>query len=559
MTGAKTPSFNLVDEPWVRVRTLAGDAVELSLLDVFRHASSLDRLANDLPTQNFAILRILLAILQRSLVGWQDEFEYPSEAWGELWRSDELPLEEIEAYLHAWRHRFNLFDDEQPFMQVAGMVSQNGKTKDIRVLMGISENKPQLFPVKTLRGMESLSFAEAARWLIHAHAFDVAGIKTGVVGDRAAKAGKSSPRGTGWAGELGGYYLEGSTLAETLLLNLVLCDDCYDDLDEWFSVDDLPVWEQDQKTPGDDERTPTGRADVFTWQSRRVRLIAEGDRVVGAVLTNGDKLDPNNQTHVETMTAWYRSQTQEKKLRLPVVYRPSLLRSDRAIWRGLTTILPQMNSEEDRCKAPGVVMWTGFLVDVNGGEQLQQDYPLGIHAVGYEYGTQNAIVNELIDDALTVDAFLVSVKGQVAAAVAKRCMSNTGDAVEKVLARFVKRLKLAAGEDKELIESSTGSATAEAYFELDASFRAWLGSLEPDTNYAEAEEWWNRQASDMLQAMARQLAEDVGPDAVVGRKAKLGKEEEWMSVGRAEQQFAYWLSKTLPYGSGQAERREGDE
>ncbi len=38
------------------------------------------------------------------------------------------------------------------------------------------------------------------------------------------------------------------------------------------------------------------------------------------VLTNGDKLDSKNMQQYEPMTAWRRSQAQEKKLKAPLVY-----------------------------------------------------------------------------------------------------------------------------------------------------------------------------------------------------------------------------------------------
>lgn len=60
-------SFNLIDEPWIRVRDDAGAVREVSLLELFSQAPRFRCLANDLPTQDFAILRVLLAILQRAI------------------------------------------------------------------------------------------------------------------------------------------------------------------------------------------------------------------------------------------------------------------------------------------------------------------------------------------------------------------------------------------------------------------------------------------------------------------------------------------------------------
>ena len=114
-------SFNLIDEPWVRIRGEGSEEREVSLLELFKQAPHIKCLANDLPTQDFAILRVLLAILQRSILPTLDEDDDPIDVWGDLWSAPELPLDNICGYLDSWRSRFDLFDEENPFMQVAGL------------------------------------------------------------------------------------------------------------------------------------------------------------------------------------------------------------------------------------------------------------------------------------------------------------------------------------------------------------------------------------------------------------------------------------------------------
>lgn len=57
------PVFSLLDEPWVKVRTLSGAVQELGLLDLFEQAHELRGLAGELPTQDVAVLRLLEAVL----------------------------------------------------------------------------------------------------------------------------------------------------------------------------------------------------------------------------------------------------------------------------------------------------------------------------------------------------------------------------------------------------------------------------------------------------------------------------------------------------------------
>lgn len=548
MESIKHESFDLVDEPWILVKLLAGEVEELSLREVFRKASRIERLANDLPTQDFAILRVLLAVLQRSVVGIvADQYEYPSDAWGALWEAKDLPVAAIESYLNEWHHRFDLFDPDQPFMQTAGLTATNGTVSEVKKLIAdVPDGKP-LFSMKSLHGLESLEPNEAARWLVHVHAYDTSGIKTGVKGDSTVKGGKSYPIGTGWAGNLGGLYLEGANLAETLLLNLVLCDDCLDGLDDWVSEDDLPTWEQQQKYAGSSGRSPLGRADIYTWQSRRVRIVFNEGRATGVVLTNGDKLDAYNQMYAEAMSSWRRSINQEKKLKRSPIYLPYRHRPGRALWRGLTSILPhRLEVNDSDFLVPGVLTWASFLSSSNGGKHLPHDSRLKVHATAIEYGTQSSVVTELIDDSLTLSSFLLSEEGDVATHVAESCMERTDEAVAKALGGFAFRLRLAAGDDSTRAEGAGNAAKAEAYFELDAPFRSWLADLDPATDLLLAESHWNDLARTILIRLARQLIEEAGPGAIVGRTVKLGNVETWLAAGDEERRFYRQLSRLMP-------------
>ena len=255
-------SFNLVDEPWICVRDLDGTTREVSLLELFEQASSIKCLANDLPTQDFAILRVLLAVLQRAISPALDDDDVPAEVWGRLWRAHELPIDQIHEYLDEWRHRFDLFDEEQPFMQVAGLHTAKNEFSEIRKVIADIPDGDTLFSLRSGEGADRLTFSESARWLIHVHAFDTAGIKSGTVGDTRVKKGKSYPIGTGWSGCLGGLCFEGPSLKETLLLNTILCGD---EINELFSDNDLPCWEKTTTPAGVDDLTPTGRLDLYTW------------------------------------------------------------------------------------------------------------------------------------------------------------------------------------------------------------------------------------------------------------------------------------------------------
>src|SRR5664280_1972115 len=112
------------------------------------------------------------------------------------------------------------------------------------------------------------------------------------------------------------------------MFNLVL--ERADDLDQ-------PVWERDRHTEAPDEKhpSPSGPADIHTWQLRRLRLFREGDRIVDALVCNGDRVDLSGQSGRETMAAWrIAASGRLKGSVMPVGHQ-----LDRALWRGLESTL----------------------------------------------------------------------------------------------------------------------------------------------------------------------------------------------------------------------------
>lgn len=554
-----TPSYNLVDEPWIRAIALDGSVKEFSLLEIFREAVHLKCLANDLPTQDFAILRVLLAILQRALSPWvdslveKDEDVEPAEVWGKLWQADGLPMKDIESYLGKWHDCFDLFDDEHPFMQMPGLHTTKNEFSSVsKIIADVPDGAP-LFSLRSGDATQQIAYSEAARWLIHVQAFDTAGIKSGCVGDPNVKRGKSYPIGTGWSGYLGGLFLEGASLRDTLLRNLGLwgMEDS-----ELFPDDDIPAWEQSELGFGSDRRVPTGQADVFTWQSRRVRLIERDGFVAGVVLTNGDKLDAHNQFKVEPMTAWRRAPNQEKRLGRSPLYLPRAHKSGEALWRGLRSLFTVAvpGDEPSATIAPRIISWLGYLIDEGGNKVVGLMDNVIVHGVGFEYGTQSSIVNELVDDKLELSPFLFSHAGSKLALLAIECVSDTDSAI-KAFGDLAANLEVAAGGDQHDVGRLREAAKAKAYFEVDSLFRAWLARLGPNTEPRSVRNQWRRQVRQLLWHMGEVLVQDAGPRAVIG--ASKGK--QWITAARAQAWFNAAVKKRLPLEEDAEDGNKVDE
>src|SRR5947199_72580 len=140
-------------------------------------------------------------------------------------------------------------------MSEQGILLTLGRAHETAELSKLISDVPNGAPMFTTRigGDLSVPYAEAARWLVHCQAFDPSGIKAGAVGDDRVKGGKGYPIGVAWSGLLGGVLLEGRTLKETLLLNLIAAD--FDVCGRDPAVD-LPVWERPPVTAA--EEAPGG-------------------------------------------------------------------------------------------------------------------------------------------------------------------------------------------------------------------------------------------------------------------------------------------------------------
>ncbi len=530
MTAPPTTTFNLVDEPWIRVRTTSGRVEDRSLRSVLDDAASIRALAGEIPTQDAAILRVLLAVLLGSVRS--DDGLSEDEAldlWLDWWHAGRFP-DAVGAYLDAVRPRFDLVDADAPFFQVAGLTTASGRASGLGKLIAEVPDGAPYFTTRTGPEVESLSLAEAARWLVHCQAFDPSGIKTGAVGDDRVRGGKGYPFGyPAWAGNLGLVIAEGASLFATLLYNLPLTRS---------GPHDLPQWERRPVGPGVDvtHPAPQGPADMFTWPSRRLRLMLSGDRVVDVQISNGDKLGPQDKHPFEPMSAWRYSKNQSSKTEqvlMPVMHSPS-----RRVWQGLGALLVPGATETPALKAQ-TVEW---LATLRRHRLLEAGRIVDLRIVGFEYGTQNSTIDGAIDDRLAAPVAALTDRVLAAAAV---------DAAERATRGVVALANLASNLDR--AAGGEGEAPREATFQrgyalLDAPYRRWIRSLD-DPALAETKlEEWSGEASDILRRAGDALVLVAGPAAWTGREvSRLGSESPTLlDAGLAGIWFHAALNKALP-------------
>jgi CRISPR system Cascade subunit CasA len=542
----RVPSFDLVSRPWLPAQRLDGTTAELSLRDVFAQAGSLRRLVGDVPTQEFALLRLLLAVLYDAVDGPED-----LDAWEDLWDAED-PFAAVPAYLDRHRDRFDLLHPEHPFLQVADLRTESGEVASLNRIVADVPNGEPFFSMRR-PGVDRLSFAEAARWLVHAHAFDTSGIKSGAVGDPRVKNGKGYPQGVGWAGNLGGVFAEGATLRETLLLNLIPGDNDF----LRCEPDDAPAWRREPVGPGPwepdpDHSRPSGPRDLYTWQSRRIRLHYNADGVTGVVLGYGDPLAPQNQFKREPMTSWKRRRPQKRKLGLPEVYMPLEHQPSRAAWRGLASLLfavPSRHGAHKRRQGDppetmpsGVVMW---LARLSTEEVLPRGSLVRTRIVGAVYGTQQSVIDEVVDDGVLLPVAVLHEERKQFGRAAIDAVDDADSAVW-ALGDLAGDLARAVGAEPTPVAEAARDL---GYAALDAPYRRWLRHLGEADDPGRAREEWQVTAHGILRDMARDLLDSAGPATWEGRYIETpdgGK--RWVDDTQADLWFRRRLNRALPAG-----------
>ncbi|MEI7968367.1 MAG: type I-E CRISPR-associated protein Cse1/CasA [Betaproteobacteria bacterium] len=162
-----TPRFNLIDSPWIPVRTMEGEVQEVGLLEALVQAHRLKALAEASPVNLVALYRMLTALL----ADIRGEFDMPlalDEAWGQG-----FPAAWVRRYFDAHRDRFWLFHPTHPFMQVPDLRSAEETAPEHRrkpwtqlAPERANGNTPALFDHSIDASPAPISAAQAARCLL---------------------------------------------------------------------------------------------------------------------------------------------------------------------------------------------------------------------------------------------------------------------------------------------------------------------------------------------------------------------------------------------------------
>ncbi|WP_288832692.1 type I-E CRISPR-associated protein Cse1/CasA [uncultured Corynebacterium sp.] len=554
--GAEAPSFNLVDEPWILCQTRNGPA-SLSIRQIFDGSTVPLKIVGDAPTQDYAVLRLLLAIFWRAhqldiATHATGRRAKESFSWPEWFR---CALENARAtnrddvvlrYLDKVVDRFDLLHSEAPFMQVADLHTATGSHSEISRI--IPEAEHEYFTMRTARGREELSLGEAARWLVHAQAYDYSGIKSGALGDPRVKGGKGYPIGTGWTGMTGGTVVRGETLLETLVLNST------PSALSASGQDDAPPWEREpdtaaQRSVGDHQ--PTGAVDLATWQSRRIRLFFEGDKATGVLVSNGDRIpDAGKNVLDDPMTPYRFSPNQTKKGVL--AYYPLPYDTNRTMWRALDALIVTESDQgfSEKTRAPIRPGTLSHLAELSAYGVI--DGVLDVSLVSMEYGAQASSVATTTKAEIGIPLHILrsdEVSDELRQDVRDAASATAGAATS--LGWFAGQLHVAAGGAYEF-----GSDAADRlYTLLEPKFVAWIrqvGTGDP----GEHASVWQHTVRRSVFAIADELVRGAGPKALIGRLDGGEDGGRLVTAGTLYRQLEFKINKNLPLTERKAAPQE---
>ncbi len=525
--------FNLLNEPWINVMTDdKGTTKEVSLKELFEHAHDYKSLAGETPTQDFAILRLLLAVLhtvfsrfdangkqyewvelddnykQTKPINEEDNDEYQEaliDTWRDLWEAKGFP-KIVGAYLEKWRDRFYLFGGDNPFYQVtedtlnlpvnkAKVNRISGKT--IKRTLSESENKTILFSPEFDALKSKLRKSEISRWLVLYQSVTGTGDK--VKFDNQDKDQKLSK---GWLYDLGGVYVSGDDLFDTLLLNLALIHP-----EERYIQMQHPIWEVDSN----EEMLHRFRegnmldnlAALYTNWSRAIRIPDDFEETndFSVSIIKLPEIDHQN-NFLELMTEWRFNKTGDNK----DTFTPKKHSLNEQFWRSFGITFTPNNLAQRR---PGIIEWIIYLKDK---EVILRH--LKFNAVSMEddgNATSWNPVNEIFDNVSfenvisnATDGWINLIAGEV---------DKIKIVIDGVLCTFATDIKairnLKSNEFANRIKQ-------EAYFQIDMPFRDWLSNIQTDDSKEERIKEWRATLRTIIKKEAQKLIDSAGNRDFIG-------------------------------------------
>lgn len=521
------PRYNLLDEKWIQIASK--DTVEkVSIKELFAGAAKYKELAGDMKTQDFSVMRVMLAILHTVFSRFDSNgesyefFEVDEESflqtgeleendledyedalyqtWIDIWNAKEFP-KVVYEYLEKWRERFFLYDDKYPFFQVTKEVIEKDAAgggefygKNINRLVSESNNKQAYFSPKDESYKEYIADDELARWLITLQGYIGTSDKK--------KVGTAKTYSKGWLYDLGGVYLQGNNVFETLMLNFVIAHNENNNLLKMQK----PCWEAE-----------TMEKNIESYFHNRIDNIASlytawcREIFIDPNRTNEDKFVcfiaklpeiEHSDAFLEPMTVWKYNDTGEYKDK----YRPRKHDVNKSMWRnfGLLT------GVGEGTRKPGVIEWLNKLGDISESEELgfnKENITLcAVCMLDDGNATSWAPIDEVEDTLNLKERVLVDTGDNGWIIRINKTITDTKAIIDRALKKFIFELL----EIRNMEKSDVSKYVEQFYFRIDLSFRNWIESIDIDNDKDAKEIEWRNILKKAMKEYVDELVSNAG-------------------------------------------------
>lgn len=552
--------FNLLDKGWINVITdYNGTTDTVSMRDFFEHAHEYIALAGDTPTQDFAVMRFLLAVLhtvfsrydadgnvydgikldkrrkQINEISGRAAKNYPKalmKTWKDLWNMGKFP-NIVNDYLEEWRDRFYLFDDKYPFYQVTEDIMKkvneefsnvNSKKSMIPLkLMNrtISEsmNKEAIFSPRNKESKNILTKPELVRWLITYQGVSNASDKT--------KINKENGKSIGWIYELGGVYLSTDNLFKTLLLNLML-----NHTETQYNNIQKPCWEFEQdeiynKYYNND--MIDNLAELYTNWSRLMYYFKYTgnesnykelkDKYVFRIV----KTSPIDEKDyfLEPMTIWGKSKGKMV---------PKKHEQNKSAWRSFGLIFNKVERQDTRLPS--------IIENLSAAQSIEEKNDLiQINAVSAIYKNKDSQSRTLIDeyyDFFNLELFVATdILNQGWVERINEIVEETKSFIDNKYKKFIKVFVRLEGVDDKNEQDRIDRYLETLYYKIDKPFRDWLSSLKINDNKEEKLQKWLDILKNITLDEANALSKNLSNKFYIGIKDNINNKCYYKNIATA--------------------------
>ncbi|MFU0571952.1 type I-E CRISPR-associated protein Cse1/CasA [Gardnerella vaginalis] len=549
--------FNLLDEPWISVIVdEKGRNKLVSMTDVFKHASEYKALAGDMKTQDFAMLRVLLAALHTVFSRYdiqgnsrefdsgedtEDDFnEETMDIWREVWNSKKFP-DAVFKYLEQWHDRFYLFDDKYPFFQVlkqdidskklGGKSPSEISGKNINRLISESNNKIAVFSPKDNvdNNKSSLTEPQLARWIITLQSYAGLADKT-MFGTEKYKASK------GWLFDLGGIEIIGANLFETLMLNCVLVGDVQSP-----EKKQKPCWEYSGTENIENSFYDTfidNISQLYTRWSRAIYINPDisVDKPISVSIVKLPDINHKN-AFIEPMTVWQYNKEGENKDK----YTPRKHRTEEAMWRSFGLLTSQeLYDGSVKNHKPGIMEWLNEIKhDIAGSSISLQAVSMKDDGNATSWVPTDEICDTLYIDEVVVtdnadDGWVYRINNEV---------EYTRSAIGFIYKQFLLDICEIRNRNKDDTTKYSAKHISQVYFLVDKPFREWLANIKPKDSMNERCTQWRNTLHNILINEAKGMLENATLRDFTGRPAMQSEKESTKNIVTAYNIFTSRLKK----------------